>query len=225
MNKHFVVLTLTILILLSFGQQLSGKLTVKSEAPYFHRYQDVKEILIGGIPEKDAQTYMSQIMTAGLGAVGLKLNQQTDQNGNPVNVENVDCGEQTLNRYYDPNTDAYYYTFKVTFNSQFTGNFHGSPIDPLTLAAVVIVFKYLILVVASAVVIVIVAGLMTQYLKDITTKTYEKVTYDANGNVISTEHGTEPTVNVTEWVIIICITAAAIVLIPQILTKKRSKKK
>jgi hypothetical protein len=224
MEKYTVVLSLIILILLSFGQQLSAKSNVKAEQPYFHRYIDVKEILIGGIPEDGAQTYMSQIMTAGLVATSSKLGQQTDQNADPVNVEDVDCGEQMLNRYYDQNTGKYYYTFQVTLSSQFTGSFHGSPIDPLTLAAVVIVFKYLILVIASAVVIVIAVGLMTQWLKDITTRTYEKVTYDSSGNIIATERGTEPTVDATQWLIIICVTVALIILIPQFVTKGKKKK-
>lgn len=205
---------------------LATPLRVKaSETPYFHRYMDVKSLYIGGIPETNAQQYMSAILTAGVTTLASQLQGAVDAAGSPVNVESVDYREQVLSRYYEPTANAYYYSFQIDFTSKFNGQFHGSPIDPLVLTAVVIIAKALIAALLAAVVIVVVSGYIVQWLKDITTKTYEKITYDEYGHIIYIEKGTEPTVDVTQWVIIICVTVAAVALIPKLVSMRQKKKK
>lgn len=206
--KFLPLVLIAILMLAMVGPHLISRSS--AQEPYFHRYKDIKQLYVGGIPEEDCAYYMTAILDAAFQTFSSGLSSVADRNDNLVNVESVDRDYSIIKRYSVEG--EYYYSYKVEVWGTFTGNFLGSPIDPITLAALVVVLKAVISAIATVVTIVIVAGLITQWLTDITTETYHKVWYDEEGNIIAEEEGQKPSFQLTLWLAIASISVTAIAL-------------
>lgn len=228
MNKIVLTVFLVTIMLAPRFHMLLPR--VEAQEPYFHQYSNSKSFFVGGIPEEqDGQSHSDIINAVTLAAFqGYKQNleQSVDRNGDVVTVRDVGTSVEGTGSYVDPDTGRTYYNYKIHLWSLVSGNFEGSPIDPLTIALLAFLIPKIVALILAAVVVIIVAGYVVGWVTDITTETYEKVWYDSEGNIIATEWGQTPTVNVTDWVIIIAVTVVIAVLITTlapILVKRKRK--